>query len=81
MARQAACNARCVYVAEDNRKLLNKIAELENELQREKADKRNLLKIHRAKMRFRDKTEMMLLCVATACVLIYASIALVIRGS
>ena len=81
MPRQATCNARCVHVAEENRKLLNNIAELENELQREKADKRNLLKIHRAEMRFRDRKELMLLCVAAACVLIYACIALVIRRS
>ena len=67
-------------IEEENAQLLTKIRGLELELQREKAEKRIFLKIHREEMKFRDRREMMVFCVVAACVLIYACIAIVIRG-
>ena len=65
---------------EENLKLLSKIGELERELQGEKTEKRRMQKNHIEEMRYRDKKEMVVFCVLSACVVLYACIALVTRG-
>ncbi|CAM0956099.1 unnamed protein product [Alopecurus aequalis] len=57
-------------VEQENVVLLSRLAEVETELQREKAEKRKMLKNHRDELRYRDRKEMVLLWVVALCVVI-----------
>ena len=71
---------RIYVVEEENMKLVRKIGEKEIELQKVKEENKKMVKNHMLELRHRDRKEMFMFLVLAGCVVIYACVALLIRG-
>jgi hypothetical protein len=59
--------------------MVMKLAELEHEIEKLKAEKKHLVKKHLEEMKARDGNESRFFCVLCACVLVYACLSMISR--
>jgi hypothetical protein len=59
--------------------MVRRIAEMEQEIEKLKAENQNMVKKHLLEMRNRDSKELRVVTVVCACVLVYACVALITR--
>ena len=64
-----------------NVKLVRNIHALELEIEKLRPENKKLRKNHQEEMRNRDRKEMFIVCMLSGCIVLYACVALVIRGS
>jgi cell division protein FtsB len=69
-----------VILVDDNTLLVRRIAELEQEIGKLKAENQNLVKTHLLEMRNRGSKELRVVTVVCACVLVYTCVVLITRG-
>jgi hypothetical protein len=60
--------------------MVRRIAEMEQEIEKLKAENQNMVKKHLLEMRNRDSKELRVVIVVCAFVLVYACVALITRG-
>jgi UDP-N-acetylmuramyl pentapeptide phosphotransferase/UDP-N-acetylglucosamine-1-phosphate transferase len=64
---------------DDNAMLVRKIAVVTQDLEKRKVDMKKMQKKHMEELRNRDWREMMVVCIFSVCVLVYACVALIMR--
>jgi hypothetical protein len=64
----------------DNSNLLKQVGDLQQELQRVKAEMKKMERKHYADMRISDRNELILFVLVAACCVIYGCLALLTRG-
>jgi ferric-dicitrate binding protein FerR (iron transport regulator) len=67
-------------IEEENKQLVQKLNEMENEIKRRKARKKEMQKAHQEDLRNRDRREFIMLTVVACCLILYCVVALFIRG-
>ena len=67
-------------IEEENKQLVQKLNEMENEIKRRKARKKEMQRAHQQDLRNRDRREFIMLIVVASCLILYCVVALFIRG-
>lgn len=67
-------------IEEENKQLLEKLNEMDNEIKRRKARKKQMQKAHQEDLRNRDRREFIMLTIVACCLILYCVCAMLIRG-
>ncbi|KAK1628671.1 hypothetical protein QYE76_002986 [Lolium multiflorum] len=67
-------------IEEENKQLVQKLNEMENEIKRRKSRKKEMQRAHQQDLRNRDRREFIMLTVVASCLILYCVVALFIRG-
>jgi Flp pilus assembly protein TadB len=67
-------------IEEENKQLVQKLNEMENEIKRRKSRKKEMQRAHQQDLRNRDRREFIMLTVVATCLILYCVVALFIRG-
>jgi Flp pilus assembly protein TadB len=67
-------------IEEENKQLVQKLNEMENEIKRRKSRKKEMQRAHQQDLRNRDRREFIMLIVVASGLILYCVVALFIRG-
>jgi predicted RNase H-like nuclease (RuvC/YqgF family) len=67
-------------IEEENKQLVQKLNEMENEIKRRKSRKEEMQRAHQQDLRNRDRREFIMLTVVASSLILYCVVALFIRG-